>query len=770
MAKLKSTITLIDNFSATFEKLVRGADKATQSLETVKKQLEQQSDFAVEMRYVEQDMEQETQIEESFHSHINKVKELTSERNRIFVEVPQQKMIGDILPSDSLEQLRIAEELAESWGSTYAKQHQEVARLNQEIAYAENAVASLATQYAKYDAQSAQAFEAKADLEVNVKILEELKKERLKVQELESKAKETFERTGVELDKLRGKAEQLVTPVNNSTKAQKLFNKEIQQGEQKTNVLLNSLKGMFKSLVSFQGMKKGFAATIGASANLDQQVLTMQAAFGDTAIGEIYFNKMQDVANQTGHSMEELTDITRNFMRITKNTEKLQGLTGLAHRLSLKTSSIGSAEALIQEALQGQYGGLKQTLNLTDSQLAPLKEAVQLGNLDEIMGVFDQTLTTAGLTKAMVEAFENSPLQKFNRVVSKFKLKFAESGQKALEILLPLLNRIDEWLQKEQAQMFFNTIAYGLAELANGVMFLLDLVKMHQEPILTFLITVGALLMTHVVKSILIAAASFLQFIWPILLISGIITLVIQLFQKLGVTFEDIAGVAGRVIGFLYAIVQNRFAEMYNIIASVAEFLMNVWNHPIHVAKEVLVGFFDRILADLQRVAEAWDWVFRTNTSQKIQGWRDDLKASIEERPEGYKVIERMEKISIENAMQKGFEIGSSLPGNIANGISKVTNVINNTSSTEVDWNARQYDTLSSINNNTTKTGEEDLKWLRDAAEHETINRFTTATVAPQINIEFGDVKETADVDGIVRRLTEMLSEQINVAAEGVHP
>lgn len=49
------------------------------------------------------------------------------------------------------------------------------------------------------------------------------------------------------------------------------------------------------------------------------------------------------------------------------------------------------------------------------------------------------------------------------------------------------------------------------------------------------------------------------------------------------------------------------------------------------------------------------------------------------------------------------------------------------------------------------------------------INRFTTANLAPQLSIAFGDVRETADVDGIVARLRDILNEQLVVAAEGVH-
>ena len=64
---------------------------------------------------------------------------------------------------------------------------------------------------------------------------------------------------------------------------------------------------------------------------------------------------------------------------------------------------------------------------------------------------------------------------------------------------------------------------------------------------------------------------------------------------------------------------------------------------------------------------------------------------------------------------------------------------------------------------------DEDLKYLRDIAEREYVNKFSTATLAPNIQISFGDVHETADADKVAGRIRKILQEEIAMAAEGVY-
>lgn len=60
-----------------------------------------------------------------------------------------------------------------------------------------------------------------------------------------------------------------------------------------------------------------------------------------------------------------------------------------------------------------------------------------------------------------------------------------------------------------------------------------------------------------------------------------------------------------------------------------------------------------------------------------------------------------------------------------------------------------------------------DLKYIRELAEREYINKFSTATLAPQVKIEFGDIRETADANKVAGIIERLLSEEIAVVAEG---
>ncbi len=65
-------------------------------------------------------------------------------------------------------------------------------------------------------------------------------------------------------------------------------------------------------------------------------------------------------------------------------------------------------------------------------------------------------------------------------------------------------------------------------------------------------------------------------------------------------------------------------------------------------------------------------------------------------------------------------------------------------------------------------TGEE-LKYLRDIAERDAINRFTTAEVKIDMTGMTNKIDGGADLDGVIRELTDGFTEALLTAAEGVH-
>lgn len=63
---------------------------------------------------------------------------------------------------------------------------------------------------------------------------------------------------------------------------------------------------------------------------------------------------------------------------------------------------------------------------------------------------------------------------------------------------------------------------------------------------------------------------------------------------------------------------------------------------------------------------------------------------------------------------------------------------------------------------------EEDLKYLRDIAEQEAVNRFTTAEITIE-QTNNNNVSGGMDLDGVVSGLTDAVNEAVDIITEGVH-
>ena len=75
---------------------------------------------------------------------------------------------------------------------------------------------------------------------------------------------------------------------------------------------------------------------------------------------------------------------------------------------------------------------------------------------------------------------------------------------------------------------------------------------------------------------------------------------------------------------------------------------------------------------------------------------------------------------------------------------------------------------LKAMNYKYVKFDEEDLKYLRDLAEQEVINRFTTAEIKVDMT-NHNTINSEMDLDGIINYLGEGIYQAMEVAAEGVH-
>ena len=58
---------------------------------------------------------------------------------------------------------------------------------------------------------------------------------------------------------------------------------------------------------------------------------------------------------------------------------------------------------------------------------------------------------------------------------------------------------------------------------------------------------------------------------------------------------------------------------------------------------------------------------------------------------------------------------------------------------------------------------------MRELAEQEIINQFTSKLIQPSINVTFGEVTQTADVDAVVKQITTGLVDSLNNSSDLVH-
>ena len=65
---------------------------------------------------------------------------------------------------------------------------------------------------------------------------------------------------------------------------------------------------------------------------------------------------------------------------------------------------------------------------------------------------------------------------------------------------------------------------------------------------------------------------------------------------------------------------------------------------------------------------------------------------------------------------------------------------------------------------------DEDLKYLREAAEQEAINQYSTATVQIDMGGVSNNISSGMDLDGVMAYMTDGLLEAMAAGAEAVHP
>ena len=237
----------------------------------------------------------------------------------------------------------------------------------------------------------------------------------------------------------------------------------------------------------------------------------------------------------------------------------------------------------------------------------------------------------------------------------------------------------------------------------------------------------------------------------------------------------------GNIFIALWNVAAEVFVLIYNLVATVANFIGNVFNDPVGAVCRLFFDLADTVLGVLQALASAIDAIFGSNLAGAVQGWRDSLGGWVDET--FGKGTEVMAKMSADDLKLDRFEYGAAfdLGYNFGEGIdSKVSGLFDGSAMDSMG----AFDignTIDGIYGNTGDTAgntaamsdalditEEDLSYLRDIAEREAINRFTTAEIHVEQHNE-NHISKDADLDGIMDAWANDFAEKLEVSEEGVH-
>lgn len=262
--------------------------------------------------------------------------------------------------------------------------------------------------------------------------------------------------------------------------------------------------------------------------------------------------------------------------------------------------------------------------------------------------------------------------------------------------------------------------------------------------------------------------------------ITGGVNVVIQFFKNLGLTVANIALGIGNAIA---ALASNMMTAFHNAICNVQSWFYNLLSTALSVIEGICAALnkLPFVEFDYSGISSAAD-DYAAKASEAA-GNKEDYQSISDAFNEGFTTFDAFQDGWASDAFNAGAAWGDGIADKVSNfslsdvfGQTDIPNVGDYTSGfNDAIANSGVGDSIGNIDDNTGKikdsleVSEEDLKYLRDIAEQESINRFTTA----EINVDMSGMQNTVnsgdDIDGFMTKLTDSVNEAVDNMTEGVH-
>lgn len=596
--------------------------------------------------------------------------------------------------------------------------------------------------------------------------------------------------------------------------------RNIRQSTQAEQQLNASIRGGNDALDDMVGKAKNLAATIGASVGLKKLIELSDQMTSTTA-------RLNFIVDDGGSVKALEAKIMASAQR--SRAAYLDTASAIASMGANAGAAFTSNDELIafMEQVNKQFviggasaqGQAAARLQLTQAMAAGALRGEELNSIlenapgiaraiEQYMGIAEGSIksyaekgaVSATVVKNALLSIADETNAKFNGMAMTWGQVWTQMGNIALKVTRPLLTAIN-WLAN-------NLSVIGPILLGLGAAFLVFQVAAHWTQIAAVataayhavvnLLSIGFGVLTGNTAAASAAVFTFNSALlaspitWIIMLIAVVIGLlygVVAIINKVTGSSISATGlicgaiaVAGAfigntVIGLLNALIQYIWAIFVAPFLGIVEWILNVCNGGFNSFGDAVANLIGQIIGwflNLGKVVTTIiDAIFGTNWTAGLESLQSSVTAW--GKNENAITLDKNAptidyRFEYGDAWAAGNDFGKGIDAKLG-GMFNMGGLGDSSGFDLGDIAAYTGETAD----NTGKTAdalavtEEQLEYLRDIAERDAINRFTTAEVKIDMTGMTNRIDGSADLDGVISQLTEGFTEALVTAAEGVH-
>ncbi len=614
----------------------------------------------------------------------------------------------------------------------------------------------------------------------------------------------SFDSARASVEATNASVDRLENNIRQSENAQEQFNRQVQNGSGAMDGLQNKVIGLVAAYASFQGLQKIVALSDGmsqitAKLNMMNDGLQttdelQQKIFESAQRSRGSYLATADVVAKLGQRAKDAFSSNDETIAFAENLNKMFVIAG-ASQAEMSSASLQLTQALGSGVLRGEE------LNAVFESAPNVIQAIA-DYLDVPIGKIRDMAADGQITADIVKNAMLSATDDINKQFESMPMTWAQVwtgiSNELLMIGQPLLDFISllaqNWSILEPI-VLGAAFALGAYVVVLGIYNGLKAAAAVAESVhaAATMLSTGATFAETAAQYGLNAALMACPLTWIVLLVIALIAIfyaVIAAINKFAGTSISATGIIFGAFAWLGSVIANIFMglldlvfgiinAMINPFIKIANFIGNVFTSPVSSIIYLFQGMADGVLATLEKIASAMDFVFGSNMADTVAGWRSGLKemadaAVAQYAPnENYQNVMDEMNLSVEGTLgwkrfdnTDAYNAGYSFGEGIGSGSSDPTSAFD---ASNVPSNIADIANNTGAIKDSVEISEEDMKYLRDAAERETINRFTTAEIKVDMGGINNNISSNMDIDGVVDYLVTGVNEAMEKAAEGVH-